>query len=103
LFFIVPAFTFIALITKYYDTLHEATKHESPLAGLKTVLADLQISGIFKVTIFNHLNHKNRPYSLEDACIPYDIREGETGCERTVGQTVISFLYVIVTNAGMTK
>ena len=73
------------------------------MAGLKTVLADLQISGIFKGTIFNPLNNTNRPYSLEDACIPYDIRERETGCERTVGQTVISFLYVIVANAGMTK
>jgi hypothetical protein len=73
------------------------------LAGLKTVLADLQISGIFKVTIFNPRNNTNRPYSLDDACIAYDIREGETGCERTVGQTVISFLYVIATNVGMTK
>ena len=58
---------------------------------------------MFKGTIFNHLNNTNCRYSLEDACIPYDIREGETGCERTVGQRVISFLYVIVANARMTK
>jgi hypothetical protein len=103
LFFIVPAFTFIALITKHYDTLHEAKKYESPLAGLKTVLADLQISGIFKGTIFNPLNNTNRRHSLGDTCTLNGICEEKTVGRRTVGQMVINFLYVIVANAGMTK
>ena len=89
----------IARINKYYDTSHVATKLESPLASLQTVLADLQISALFQARHLITTVKQIAPFSLGDACIPYGIGEGETDCGRAVAQTVISFFYVVATNS----
>jgi hypothetical protein len=58
---------------------------------------------MFKGTLFNHLNNTNCRYSLGDTCTLNGICEEKTAGGRTVEQRVISFLYVIVANARMTK